>query len=282
MNNCRIICPSCSKSGNIEISSDAFKDVARGLLAVNISPGIICSHSFVAYIDRDLNVRDHFIADFKVELPEISSIEKIQIDKVPKRDIIDVDLVRLNMPVMQFTHVLKSIFSKKKIVLISSQEFLHNHILNFFNFVTQDSFEIDISIMTREKFIENKKHLKDSMVFEGINIIQNFKKTINPKKLNVEKQIVKKFLTEQELGYGYIILKNEIQKAYELSKVIVNTINDCKKNKEHVNILKINSQLEKIYEIKIGHLYLNFLIKIVKNYFGIAVPSFRDAFIKSL
>ena len=273
-----INCPACKEYGHIDISPDVMKDVTRGLLAVNISSGIICTHSFVAYIDKNMNVRDHFIADFKIELPEISSIEKIKANKVPERDIVDIDLIRLNMPAMQLTYILKSIFLKQKIVLISDQEFLYDHFLNFFKYITQDLFEPDISIINREMYKNEKKKYKDSMVFESYKILNNVKKIINPKKLEIEKKIVNKFISERELGYSYIILKNEIQKAAELSKKIVEFIKDCEAKNENINILKINLQLEEFYSIKINSIYLKFLIEIVSNYYGIGVPSFTDSF----
>ncbi|MFX1394960.1 MAG: hypothetical protein ACFFAH_15510, partial [Promethearchaeota archaeon] len=65
MNKVQINCPICSKTGSIEISHNILKDSLRGLLAINIAKDIICSHSFIAYIDKNLNVRDYFVADFQ-------------------------------------------------------------------------------------------------------------------------------------------------------------------------------------------------------------------------
>ena len=73
MKKLEVRCPSCSNIGYIEISEEEVEKAARGIFAVNISEGIACEHSFVAYIDKNLSVRDTFIADFQLELPEISS-----------------------------------------------------------------------------------------------------------------------------------------------------------------------------------------------------------------
>ncbi len=281
MPNVRVHCPSCKKVGSFEISDEAMKNTLRGLLAVNLASGVICEHSFIAYVDKNSNIRDYFIADFKIETPEMVPEQKI-IDKMLEKDVVDVDLIKLNISATLLTYILKSLFSKQKIVLISSQEFLYHHILNFFKYITKDSFETDISIITEEHYNNNKKNYKDSMVFERNNIIRNVNKIINPKKLFVEKQIVKNFLFEGELGYSYIVLKNEIQKAYQLSKEIVDLIKDSRQKNESVNILKINTDLEKKYNIKINMLYLRFLIDIVKNYFGESVPSFTDSFFEFL
>ena len=112
--------------------------------------------------------------------------------------------------------------------------------------------------------------------------MKNAQKIINPKKLWVEKHIVSRFLTEPELGYSYIILKNEMQKAYELSKAIVDNVEKSRSGGEKENILKITGDIEDYYQIKIGSLYLNFLIEIVQSYFDIAVPTVVESFFNSL
>ncbi|MFX1395163.1 MAG: hypothetical protein ACFFAH_16565, partial [Promethearchaeota archaeon] len=62
---------------------------------------------------------------------------------------------------------------------------------------------------------------------------------------------------------------------------IVNFINECKEKNEKVNTLKISTQLEDLYDFKINTIYLNFLIEIVKHYFGITLPSITDSFLKT-
>ena len=281
MNKIQINCPSCSKTGYIEISPDAMKNTLRGLLAINIAKDIICSHSFIAYIDKNLNVRDYFVADFQIELPQMTPEEISKADKIPSKDIVDIDLIKLNIPAMLLTYILKSIFLKQKIVLIHDNEYLHNHIHNFFKYITQNSFEMDIIIITEEMYKNDKKNYKDSMVFERIDILRNVKNRINPKKLSVEKQIVSRFVTEVGLSYSYIFLKNDILKAFEFSKAIVDLINEIKEKNEKVNTLKISTELEKMYNIKINTIYLNFLIEIVKYYFGATLPSITDSFLKT-
>jgi hypothetical protein len=280
----QIGCPSCAQNGMIEVSEEAVKNVSRGLLAVNIAAHTICDHSFIVYVDKNLHVRDYFVADFQIEIPDLPVLpaQKIKETKLPSKEIVDIDLIKLNMPAMLLTYVLKSIFSKQKIVLISDQEFLKNHINNFFNYITKDTFDIDVAILTPNNYNQNKKQYKDCMIFEGNKIVKNMKKLINPKKLWVEKHIVHRFLTEPELGYSYIILKNEVQKAFELSKAIVEAVKESRKDGEKENVLKITGEVEDYYKIKIGSLYLNFLIEIVQTYFDVAVPTVVESFFNSL
>ena len=276
-----IKCPSCGKTGKVEVSQEAIKNVMRGLLAINISSEIICTHSFITYVDRNLQVRDYFVADFHVEIPEIAASKKLKDAIIPGKEIFDIVLIKLNLPATLITYIIKSIFSNQKIVIISNDNFLYNHILNFFKYITHDTFDSNISITTEEDYKKNKKLYKDSMVFHGTYILKNHQKIIFTRKLWVEKEIVSKFMSESELRYSYIVLKNEIQKAFELSEAIFNILQESKKE-EIPNILKITSKLEEIYEIKISTHYINFLIEIVKNYFGISVPSVNESFLDIL
>ena len=284
MTSIQIICPSCGDKGNIEVAPDALKHVTRGLLAINIPASTICQHSFIAYLDRNLHVRDYFVADFQIELPEmpIPDSEKFRESKIPSKDIVDIDLIKLNMTALLLTHVLKSIFSRQKTLLIIDYEFLFQHIHNFFDYVTRDTFDTQITIITENDYNKDKKQYKDYMVLKGNEIVKNVNKILNDKKLGVEKHIVSKFLTEQELGYSYILLKNEIQKAYELSTSIVEFVKDKKKSNEKANILEASANLEQKYSIKISPMYLNFLNEIVKNYYGMTVPSASQSFLGSL
>ncbi|MEJ2279920.1 MAG: hypothetical protein P8Y70_19570 [Candidatus Lokiarchaeota archaeon] len=70
-------CPACSKKGEVEIEKEQIKNSSRGLLAINIS-NAFCEHQFVAYIDENLKVRDCFLTDFEVEIPELK-FDKVKI-----------------------------------------------------------------------------------------------------------------------------------------------------------------------------------------------------------
>jgi len=288
-----IRCPSCNKIGKLDIAEDSIKNVSRGLLAVNVAPHIICEHSFIVYIDKNLHVRDYFVADFHIELPKIVP-SSLKTSRIPTKDIVDIDLIKLNLPAILITYVLKSIFSRQKIMIISEQDFLYAHIINFFKYITQDSFDIDVSVISADDYKGNKKKYKDTMVFESTQVIRNVKKIIDPKKLKVEKHIVNRFMTEAELGYSYIVLKNEVYKAFKLAKSIIDYADnyveieniDPKKmaedaavssfldhlvNKEKLVFKIVSDYLEKIHHVRIHKQYLTFLIKIVKDYFGIDI-----------
>ena len=273
-----IRCPACSKFGFIEISEEALDGVTRGLLAVNIPDGVICEHTFITYIDKNLDVRDYFMTDFKVELPKSTHEEKMKAESVPSENILDVDLIKLNLYPMLLTHILKSIFSRKKVVIISEFEFLRKHIQNFFEYITKDSFKVDISIVSEEEYNRDKKRYKEFMVFKDSEIIRNVDKIINPKKLKVEKQIVHKFISESDLGYSYIKLKNDVQRAYEICKDIMDLINDYQKlgKKEKLGKNQLINMFTERTTIKLSIPYMDFLLEIIKSYFNFDMSIISD------
>ncbi|MFX1339992.1 MAG: hypothetical protein ACFFDK_15375 [Promethearchaeota archaeon] len=283
MNKIKIKCPSCSKGGIIEISDEEIKNSNRGILTVNVAKDNICDHSFLVYIDKNLRIRDYFLLDFRLELPDLpiddsDSIEELQL--LEKE--LNFDLIKINLPALLLAYLIKSIISKQKIVLILNEQFFHEHIHNFLRYITHNSFEFDITILTQEEYKTKKDDYKNAMVFDHIKIVRNANKLIKPNKLEVEKYIINKFLTQVELGFTNIVLKNEIFKAYRLSESIVNLLKDYQEKNENINMLMIKKQLESEYNFKINRSYLDFLIEIVKNYFKVDAPSYSDSFMKSL
>ena len=110
----QIKCPSCSKTGTIELVDDSVKNVSRGLLAINIATNIICPHTFIVYVDKNFGVRDYFIADFQISIPNISTGLKNGSEGIPAKDIVDIDLIKLNVPAPMLTYILHSFFLKQK------------------------------------------------------------------------------------------------------------------------------------------------------------------------
>jgi hypothetical protein len=262
-----IRCPICSKWEYIEILDDATKNVKKGLLAVNIAPGMICDHNFIAYVDKNLIVRDCFIADFKIETPEEDIPLKQENEVLPEAESIDFDLIKLNIPEKLMILIFKAIFLGRKILILSEDQFLYKKIIDFFKFAIQDLFNFELLTISEESYNEDKSEYEDYIVFKGSNIIHDKNKSINYKKSSIEKSIIQKFLAEYELATGLIILRNEIKKAYEFSKDLVEFIRSSQKEMmtskiliDHINE-KHNEQIQKDY--------LKFLLEIVKNYFDV-------------
>jgi len=225
-----ITCPSCKNKGKIEISDEAIKNVSRGLLAVNVATNLICEHTFIAYVDKNLSVRDYFIADFQIEIPDIAPTEDSEAKEIISKGTLNLDAIKLNLSADLITNVLKSIFFNKKIAIISDLDFLNEHILNFFRQLIEGSFDAYISVISQEEYKSNKKNYKDSIVLEGKKVLRDEEKIINPKKMKVEKQMVGNFFVEFDPIASYFGLKNEIRKTFRLSQSIVDFASKVKKD----------------------------------------------------
>jgi len=269
MTKLEIRCPSCAKRGKIEVSEEKVKNTTRGLYAVNVTEGILCDHSFVAYVDKNFIVRDSYMADFQIELPQDIQEQETELEAPIPTESVDVNLIKINLTASLITYIIKAIFYNKKAVIISDQDYMYDNIIKFFNHITKNSFNTQISIMAKLGY--NPDLLKDYLVFEGRKILIDNQNIINPKRLKVERTIVQKFLDEYDTSSSLLILKNELQKAYKLSETIVEYVNNSKK-KEKFYSKKIIDTLERNHNIKINTPYLNFLLNIVENYFGVKVP----------
>ena len=268
----QIHCPSCSKNNFIEVSDDEIKKTSRGLFAVNITEGIVCEHSFVAYIDKNFVVRDTFKADFQIELPNAISEDITEVEK-DFSDLFEIDLIKLNLTASLLGYVLRAMIYNKKIVIISDQTYMFNQISAFFDYITQNTFNVDLNVVTEEDY--NSTGFDEYFAFKGREVINDFNSKIKATKLHVEKTIIQKFLSEYDPLTSLIILKNEIQKSFELSKTIIDVITNLKKN-EKLYSKKMISELKKKHDVKISKPYLDYLYEIVENYFEVEVPRSSD------
>ncbi|MFX1399304.1 MAG: hypothetical protein ACFFAS_19945 [Promethearchaeota archaeon] len=260
-----IHCPICSKIGFIHVENDFVYQVERGVTAANIAKGLVCDHSFVVYIDRNFVVRDSYICDFKVELPEIDmNIKEIDNDSLD----FDIDIIKLNLPPSSLVNIIRGTFYGKVMVILTELDHLKSHIQNFFKYITQDAFIAQISLITRKYYKENKKNYKHNYVLDGSKVINDRERFFHYKKLKVEQQIVTKFFQEYDGISSLILLKNEILKTYQLCEEIVE-FNETLDDKEQFVSKKVIEHLNSRFKTSIPLPYLEFLVGIVEGYFGL-------------
>jgi hypothetical protein len=269
MKKLEVRCPSCSNRGYIEVPEEEVVKAARGVFAVNVLEGVICEHSFVAYVDKNFAVRDTFIADFQLELPDIVPEQEIGPDIAQQLDLIDISLIKLNFSASLLTHVIRALLFKKKIFLLFNQSYMVDNIYKFIEYITLNSFKANILVISGDQY--DIYDIKDSIILDGNKIIKDDNDILNAKTLGVERSLVRKFLAEYEPKPSLIYLQNGLQKAYELSKTVVDIVNNLKK-KEKVYSKNVIEEIAKIHYVKVQLPYLDFLYKIVENYFEVKVP----------
>jgi hypothetical protein len=261
-------CPVCSKWENFDISDNTTDNITKGLLAVNIEAGMICDHSFIAYVDKNLIVRDCLIADFEIE---VSPEREVSLES--SAESINHDLIRLNIPEILMASVFKAIFSGMSVIIISNDQFISSHIINFFRYVMQDRFDNDIIALSKEEFKNNLDKYENHIVIDKIEVIQDRYNLLDPKTLGVEKVIAKKFLDEYDLKTGLIILRNEIQKARTFSVSLLEFIENS--DRKNVTSKILIGHIKKTFNEKIQMNYLSFLANIIKHYFKIVLPDIK-------
>lgn len=263
-----IHCPVCSKKGIIEVEENLIRKSERGVSAINVAENLICSHSFVAYIDKNLTVRDCFITDFKIDTPEYELEHELIENDIPSLDIIDVYLITININALWLTFLLRGVFYKKKLLILNNMKTIHNHLSKFFNFIFQNSFELNISLETRDNYNKDKKKYKDYIVIDDNEVLNDKNNIMKPKNINIERTIVQMFLGEQDTKSSLILIRNEIQKVFTLSQEII-TLNKSLKEKEELTSKKIMDYFKEVKNIKMQPQYLDFLFEIINNYFNV-------------
>ncbi|MHA1805873.1 MAG: hypothetical protein ACTSU4_15255 [Promethearchaeota archaeon] len=267
----QIRCPSCSKQGKIDVSEESLKNVSRGLLAVNIAKGIVCEHSFVAYIDKNMQVRDYFIADFQIELPSIEPIAEEVKRKIPPKDQLDVDLIKMNMTPSFLLPLIRMIFMKKNLVIVLEDLFIKKHLQAFHEFITEDNFEFNFTYVSENDYRQKKDEFKGRYILKGKDVFNDKGELIDTNKWSMERRMVQKFYEETDPDTCLIILKNEIKKIHELTKSLIDFI-DNTKNKDTLNSKKMIDYLNATFKEKISVSFLEFLLDIIENYFEKEIP----------
>ncbi len=259
-----IRCPLCSTIGNLMVSDSIIKNITRGIVAVNILEKQVCQHAFIAYIDRDMNVRDSFAVDFQVQLPDVETrrLEKLEVRGI---DDIDIDLIKLNLKALTLTFLLRGCVLNKEALYLNDEVFLHIHLINFFKFVFSKSFEIEFTVKKKEDY--NKKLYKDFLILDDKKVIRDKNNLLNSKRIKIERSFVQNFLSERDSNLSLIMLKNDIQKAFEISKKIMNLIENYK-GKEKLGKNELIRKLTESSKIKISVAYLEFILDIINKYFG--------------
>jgi len=174
-----------------------------------------------------------------------------------------------------FVYILRSCILNKKTLILIDEDYLKQHFVNFLKFIFEYSFQIDVNIEKSENYKQNKKQFKNYVVFDldGI-VLHDNDKLLSQKGMKIEKMIIQKFLSEIEPKTSLIVVRNEIQKAFELSKSLSNRIEGYKKNNvvDKVDLKNLFENLIEGQNIKISLSYTKFLIEIVENYFKTEIP----------
>lgn len=266
-------CPACSKRGMLEVSEEDVKKAAKGLFAVNIDK-IFCSHSFVAYVDKNFSIRDCYITDFQIGLPEAIPDKKVETVPIKIEDI-NLTLVKINLLPTLLVNTIRAIVTGKKLVILSSKPFINKHIENFLKYITANSFKNEIAIISVDEYKKEKKQYKEHIVLQANQIIKDETNIINPKKMGIERSIAKKFFDTYNLETSILLLKNDFLNLHEYSRDLIDLLDNYKGSKKLGRkelIKRLNTRLN----IKLTSNYLELLLNILTNYFDHDLSAISD------
>ncbi|MHA1467058.1 MAG: hypothetical protein ACTSP6_03150, partial [Promethearchaeota archaeon] len=131
-----------------------------------------------------------------------------------------------------------------------------------------DTFNIDISLLSKEKYKNEKEKYQNYMVLEQREILNNVDNLIDPTDLTIEKQIVRNFLFESNLMESLNNLKSEMLQFYNLSKSIMEFINQNNERNE-ITSQMVRQHLKKITKKEISSDLFHLLVEIAQNYFAV-------------
>lgn len=257
-------CPACSKRGELEISEEDVKKAAKGLFAINIDK-TFCSHSFIAYVDKNFSIRDCYIADFQIALPEALPNKKIE--TVPTEiEEFNISLIKINLLPSLLINTIRAIVTGKKIVILSSDPFINKQIKNFLKYITSNSFKNEIAIISAEDYKKDKILYEEHIVLQANQIIKDETNIINPKKMGIERAIVQNFFDTYNLETSKFVLKNELLNLHEYSRDLIDLLDKYKKPKK-LRKKELLKQLNKRWNINLSGNYLELLLIILTSYF---------------
>lgn len=264
----QVHCPKCQKVGNISVDVSNLGNIERGLLAIEVPSNLICEHFFIAYIDKNGDVRNYCVADFELNIDKRVKKKAEFDDRLEKLDLF---LIKINIYPSVLTYIIKAILLGKEVLIITDDALLDDHIRHFFEYITKDSFELKLTIVNSEKS-KNFNTLSDyDIIFQGNRIIKQEKSEFILENLEIEENIIQKFLKEEDLTTGLLLLKNELTKLFEVSKFYKNLFENTKQDPKKINPKKIVKKLQKKYNISLTTKYLDLVYSILSDYFKIKV-----------
>jgi len=268
-------CPACKSIGKITVDQQLIDQSVRGLTAVTIASNLICEHAFVAYVDKNRDIRDYILCDFLIDIPEIELKLDSKKPQIKSYEDFDVDIIKLNIYPSLLVNVLKGILFKKDILIILDNDFLRGYVQKFLLYITEGTFSHEVVLLSRKTYPKVKKEYKKFLILENAKVIKDKDKILNQKKLKFEKAIVQKFFEEKDPKSSLLIIINEIKKIFILSKKIVEFNNNLKNNQK-IDSKMLLDHFKAELDLKIQFPYLRYLMEIVKSYFQVDIEYTSD------
>ena len=267
-----IICPVCRTKKSINIPARII-DKSKQLTSILIPIGRICDHAFIPFVDKQFKVRGYQKLD--VLLDDIEP--KPEYFEGLKPENIDIIEIKMNIKPELIIYAIRGCFFKKKVLIVidNNLKYLKSTIFDFFDYIFQKSFDVDVLIQNKDDFKRHKKVYNDYMILSGKEIVGKTKKLINISELKSEENIVKEFYMEGDSISGLRNLKDKLRQTYALTYKLIEFYNK-QELESALNTKKAIRYLEDTHFIKIKKSYFQLLVDIANNYFNTKIILLQD------
>lgn len=261
-------CPVCKEQKLIEIPERIINQ-ENNLTNISIPKYKICEHAFMVSVDKKFKVHDSEYVDFDLNTLGLPN-------KLKPYDI-DVFRIKSNLRPEMLIDTLHACFLKKKVLLLSKKlKSLNKIITDFFIYLFQDSFKIDISIKNKREYKKNKKKYDGNIILKK-NLLRT-SRDISNNKLKFEKEMVNKFYKNEDSIASIINLRDKIQEIYNLS----HKLSMCKGKTSYLHRKEAIRYLEDTHFLRIKKDYFYFLVNITREYFDIDIKLTQDVLAKKI
>jgi hypothetical protein len=271
-----IQCPICKISQKVEIP-ECIISQSKQLTSISIPKYRVCEHKFITVVDKNFIVRGYQKIDFEVDEENFTNKFKSQTIELKAQDV-DSFTIKLNIHPEILLYAINGCIFKIKVIILLDNELHHldKKLIDFFNFIFQDSFDINILIKSIDNNLNEIRPLDEQCIILDRNkILKNHhKKTLSNEHLNFEYDIVKQFYKEGDSYKSIIFLRDKIREIFSLSLKLVEYY-ERQKGKPLKQKYVINF-LENTHFLKLNKDYFNFLTKIVKDYFNVDLIFIQD------
>ncbi len=269
-----VTCPICGLRKILNIPESIVANTSH-LATIFVPKSLVCIHHFQIFLDKQFKIRGYNKIDFELEAIQLEddtfnlNTQSLKINKD------SLYMVKNNFPSVSIAYVFTSILLKKKCIIVLDyfDIQLNKAIIEFFNNLLDDLFEFKIEIISRNKYnnLEKSKY-KNSIIVDELKT--KGKPKLDSKKIKMENSLIAEFFENDNIIEGFIILKKRIKDFYQN---VLSIIQEFRDKKEKYNIMEIKDFLE-MKHLRNFELYeLNFLLDIVKSYFGVKLKySYSD------
>ena len=256
--NIKANCPFCNKVSYLQIPLRVL-DHDHRKANILVPKYRVCEHSFMLLIDRYFKVRSYQKIDYKV----LSETKRYL-----NPHNIDVFHLKLDIKPEILIAAIEAIFHNKKVLFVLERDSqLKGILINFFNYVFQDTFNFNVMIKKNDYYSKNKHIFEDFIVFKVMKGEICLNDANFARKYKLEREIVIQFYNETNSIIAINNLRDKIREFYIISKKICQ-LHDIMGKYRYLSRKRVIRYLENEFYVKIKKDYFDFLNEIVKKYFN--------------